>query len=220
MRLTFFGHAAFLVETAGVRIIFDPYKSPDSGGYAPIAEPADIVAVSHENDRYHSHLGQITPPFEVVRGLEVPPQGRSVRGITFHAVRVFETPERLPGDEVTILHLRSEDIHLVHLGDLGHPLSDAEAEPIRNADIMLVPAGGTPTIALDEIPALLEQLVPRVVIPMHYKTPRINLNIQPVEALLERLADWAVESCVGSTIEVTSDSLPAARTVVQLMPCR
>src|SRR4051812_44984658 len=43
------------------------------GGYGPIAEPADVVIVSHENDRYHSHLGQVVPPFEVVRALEIPP---------------------------------------------------------------------------------------------------------------------------------------------------
>src|SRR4051794_21363055 len=76
MKITWYRHAAFLIEAAGLRIILDPYRSPDSGGYEPIAEPADIVAVSHENDRYPPHLGQIVPPFEVVRGLELPPEGR------------------------------------------------------------------------------------------------------------------------------------------------
>src|SRR5437588_10765609 len=118
MRITWYGHAAFLIETGGLRVILDPYRSPDSGGYEPIAEPADIVAVSHENDRYHSHLGQIVPPFEVVRGLEISGEGQIVRGIRFEAVRVFETPERRPEDAVTILHFRSEGLHVVHLGDL------------------------------------------------------------------------------------------------------
>ena len=59
--------------SGGTRIILDPFRSPDSGGYEPIAEAADVVVVSHENDRYHSHLGQIVPPFEVVRALELPP---------------------------------------------------------------------------------------------------------------------------------------------------
>src|SRR3954468_24988319 len=135
MRITFYGHASFLIETGGLRIILDPYRSPDSGGYAPIDEPADVVAVSHENDRYHSHLGQVRPPFEVVRGLELPPEGRVVRGLRFEAVRVFETPERRPEDEVTILHFRSEGLHVVHLGDLGHPLSAAEVAPLKGADV-------------------------------------------------------------------------------------
>ena len=70
MRITWYGHAAFLIETQGLRIILDPYRSPDSGGYLPIDEPADLVVVSHENDRYHSHLGQIVPPFQVIRGAD------------------------------------------------------------------------------------------------------------------------------------------------------
>ena len=72
MRITWYGHAAFLIETQGLRIILDPYRSPDSGGYLPIDEPADMVIVSHEEDVYHSHIGQIVPPFELVKALEIP----------------------------------------------------------------------------------------------------------------------------------------------------
>src|SRR5690349_11542607 len=181
MRITWYGHAAFLIETQGLRVIMDPFRSPDSGGYEPIDEPADIVVVSHENDRYHSHLGQIVPPFEVVRGLEVPPGGQEVRGMRFESVPVFETPEKLAGDEVTIVHFRAEGLHVVHLGDLGHALDDNELEPIRGADVALLPAGGPPTIDYPLIPPLLDAIGPRLAIPMHYKTPKINLKIQPVE---------------------------------------
>src|SRR4051812_36674212 len=119
MRITWYGHAAFLIESGGLRIILDPYRSPESGGYLPIDEPADVVVVSHENDKYHSHLGQVVPPFEVVRALELPAGGAVVRGIHFEAIPVFETPERKAGDEVTIVHLRAEGLHVVSLGDLG-----------------------------------------------------------------------------------------------------
>ena len=97
MRITWYGHAAFLIETRGLRIILDPYRSPDCGGYEPVAEPADLVIVSHENDRYHSHLGQIVPPFETIRALELPPAGTEFRGVEIGAVHVYETPERLAG---------------------------------------------------------------------------------------------------------------------------
>src|SRR4051812_31974422 len=43
MRITWYGHAAFLIEAGGLRMILDPYRSPDSGGYEPIDEPADLV---------------------------------------------------------------------------------------------------------------------------------------------------------------------------------
>ncbi len=34
-----------MIETRGLRIILDPYRSPDSGGYEPIGERADIVVM-------------------------------------------------------------------------------------------------------------------------------------------------------------------------------
>jgi L-ascorbate metabolism protein UlaG (beta-lactamase superfamily) len=196
MRITWYGHAAFLIETNGLRIILDPYRSPDSGGYLPIDEPADLVVVSHENDRYHSHLGQIVPPFQVVKALELPEGGAVIRGIRFETVRVFETPERKPEDEVTIVHFRTEGMHLVFLGDLGHALNENELAPIRGAQIVLAPAGGPPTIDFPEIPSLLKAIGPKLVLPMHYKTPKINLNIQPLERVpvgpagRSSCADW------------------------------
>jgi L-ascorbate metabolism protein UlaG (beta-lactamase superfamily) len=220
MRLTWYGHAAFLIETQGLRIILDPYRSPDSGGYEPIAEPADLVVVSHENDRYHSHLGQIVLPFEVVRGLELQPGGAVFGGIRFESIHVFETPERLPKDEVTIVHFRSEDLHVVFLGDLGHPLSESELAPLRGAEIVLAAAGGPPTIDYPDIPMLLDSIGPRVVVPMHYKTPKINLNIQPVERFLEVLPDWSIQRPGISSLEVTRATLPMHRTIAALQHAR
>jgi L-ascorbate metabolism protein UlaG (beta-lactamase superfamily) len=216
MRITWYGHAAFLIETQGLRIILDPYRSPDSGGYLPIDEPADLVVVSHENDRYHSHLGQIVPPFQVVRALELPAGGEVIKGIRFEAVHVYETPERKPEDEVTIVHFRSEDLHLVFLGDLGHPLTEAELDPLRGAEIVLAPAGGPPTIDLADIPPLLDAMGPQLVLPMHYKTPGINLNIQPLERFLEVLPGDRVVRTGSSVLEVTRGSLPQRRTIVVL----
>jgi L-ascorbate metabolism protein UlaG (beta-lactamase superfamily) len=205
-----------LIETGGIRVILDPYRSPDSGGYLPIDDATDVVVVSHENDRYHSHLGQIRPPFEVVRGLEVPHEGVVSRGLKFDTVRVFETPERKPEDEVTIVHFRTEGLHLVFLGDLGHALTRAEAEPLRGAEIVLVPAGGPPTLDFPEIPGVIDAIGPRLVLAMHYKTPKINLNIQPVERFLEEFPGVPVDRPGSASIEVTRASLPPSRRIVVL----
>jgi L-ascorbate metabolism protein UlaG (beta-lactamase superfamily) len=220
MRITWYGHAAFLIETEGRRILLDPYRSPDSGGYEPINEPADVVVVSHENDRYHSHLGQIIPPFEVVRALEIPPEGQAVRGITFEAVHVFETPERKPEDEVTIIHFRAEGFHLVFLGDLGHPLDERELAPLRGAEVVLAAAGGPPTIDFPDIPPLLDTIGPKLVFPMHYKTPKINLNLQPLERFLEVLPGDPVDRPGRSDYEVSRAALPERRRIVVLEHAR
>lgn len=220
MRITWYGHAAFLIETGGLRVILDPYRSPDCGGYEPVDDSADVVVVSHENDRYHSHLGQIIPPFEVIRALEIPPGGQDFRGLRFEAVHVFEDERRLPEDEATIVHFRSEGLHVVFLGDLGHPLSEEELAPIRGAEIALVAAGGPPTIGFSDIPPLLDAVGPRLVVPMHYKTPKIDLKIQPVERFLECLGGVPVERVDGPTIEVSAESLPEGRSIVVLKHAR
>ena len=222
MKITWYGHASFRIETAGVAIITDPYRSPDSGGYLPIDDGADIVVVSHENDRYHSHLDQIKPPFEVVRGLELPPppDGRTVRGIRFHATQVYETPERNLGDEVTIIDFTSEGLKVVFLGDLGHALEPLEIAPLRGADILFIPAGGPPTIDYPLIPTLVDVIHPRLVIPMHYKTPKINLPIQPLERFLECFPLDHIGRPDSSWIEIDSDGVPMHRTIVLLNHAR
>jgi L-ascorbate metabolism protein UlaG (beta-lactamase superfamily) len=220
MRITWYGHAAFRVETDGLAFILDPYRSPDCGGYEPIGDGADLVVVSHENDRYHSHLGQIRPPFEVIRGLEIPPGGQEFRGLKFEAVRVFETPERKAGDEVTILHVRAEGVHLVFLGDLGHALGEQELAPLRGAEVVLVPAGGPPTIDFPEIPPLLRAIGPRVVVPMHYKTPWINLNIQPVERFFACLPGVPVDRPGRPWVDIRRDALPDAMRIIALEHAR
>ena len=237
MRITWYGHAAFRIETEGLRIILDPYRSPDSGGYAPIDDTADLVVVSHENDRYHSHLGQIVPPFDVVRALELPPEGREIRGLRFEAIHVFENAEARDlarekrsravvamsapeEDEVTIVHFRAEGLHLAFLGDLGHPLDEPELAPLRGANVVLVPAGGPPTIDFPDIPPLLDAIGPKLVFPMHYKTPGINLNIQPLERFLEALPDDPVDRTGRSDHEISRATLPGRRRIVVLEHAR
>ena len=204
LRVTWYGHAAFKLEGSGHRVILDPYRSPDSGGYEPIDDSADVVVVSHENDRYHSHLGQIRPPFTVLRGLEFPPDGVEFGGVRFHAQRVFESPARRPEEAVTILDFTLGGVRVLFLGDLGHPLEPDQLAGLRGCDLALVPAGGPPTLALEDLRDLLVELKPRHVVPMHYLTPRINLKLQPLDVFLSlvRPLGWPIRHANGPSLIV------------------
>ena len=187
MRITWYGHAAFLIETGGLRVILDPYRSPDCGGYEPIDEPADVVVVSHENDRYHSHLGQIVPPWSHP-ALDIPPEGEppgSVRAST-------SSSARLPEDEVTIVHFRPR-VHVVFLGDLG--TRDRTNSPRRRAESSS--AARRPTIDFPDIPPLLDAIGPRLFVPMHYKTPR-SIEDPARRAVPEGLPGVPVDRPVGA----------------------
>jgi L-ascorbate metabolism protein UlaG (beta-lactamase superfamily) len=223
MRITWFGHAAVLVEMQGTRIVMDPYRAPDCGGYAPIDVAADLVVCSHENDKYHSHTGQIRGGFEIIRGLEIPAEGIERRGIHLSAVTVYETLDRLRGDEVTIIVLESQGMKVVHLGDLGHPLEASERAPLEGAHVVIVPAGGNPTIGLDVVGRELERLRPRIVIPVHYLIPgKIDLRIRPVSEFLRAVAwlGWPVEHPGTSQIDVSLATLPEQPRIVVLEPAR
>ena len=212
MRITWYGHAAFLIETQGLRIILDPYRSPESGGYLPIDEPADLVIVSHENDCYHSYTGQIVPPFQLVNALELPPGGEVIKGIRFETVHAFETPERLPEEEVTIIHFRSEDMHVVYLGDLGHPLTEDEVAPLRGADIVLIPAGSTPTIAYPEIPPCSMPSAPGWSCRCTTRRARSTSTSSPCPGTWKPFRMTRCSGPGSARIEVTRATLPETRT--------
>ena len=220
LRVTWYGHAAFKLEGDGLRVILDPYRSPDSGGYEPIDDSADVVVVSHENDRYHSHLGQIRPPFMTLRGLEFPPGGVEFGGVRFQATRVFESPERRPDEAVTILDFTLGGIRVLFLGDLGHPLDSNQLDRLRGCDLALVPAGGPPTLALEDLRDLLVDLQPRHVVPMHYLTPRVNLKLQPIDTFLElmRPLGWPIRFAEGSSLVISPSAAGAEGTATAIAP--
>ena len=76
-------------------------------------------------------------------------------------------------------------MHLAFLGDLGHPLDETELRPDPSADIVLAAAGVAADDRLARPPPGPDAIAPKLVLPMHYKTPKINLNIQPVERFLD-----------------------------------
>ena len=225
MRITWFGHAAFLLEgrnDAGnpVRIALDPYRAPDVGTYGPIAAEAEIVAVSHENPRYHSHVAAIGGSPEIVDGLRLldEPQPRVVRGVPFTAVCVWENEERR--EPIAMVGVTLEGVRVLHMGDCGHALGPEEVRSCGQVDVLLALAGGAPTLALPDLAAFVRDLAPRVVIPMHFGNEKINLNLRPVEDFLALLPQESIRRFDTATVEVTPDTLPERTEAWVLPPAR
>ncbi len=72
------------------------------------------------------------------------------------------------------------------LGDLGHLLDDKTVGEIGPVDILLIPVGGTYTIDAEEAVKVTAQLNPRLIIPMHFKTPVMDFPITGVDLFLPR----------------------------------
>ena len=102
------------------------------------------------------------------------------------------------------------------MGDVGNPLSPTQIDFFRGVDVLLTLTGGPPTIELDDLDIVLRDVQPKIVIPMHYRIPNLNLKILGIEAFTSRYPVEAVEIRQVATIEVSRDTLPASLRVVGL----
>jgi L-ascorbate metabolism protein UlaG (beta-lactamase superfamily) len=214
MRLTYFGHSSFLVETgAGTRVILDPYlhgSFDGAVGYAPIKEAADVVIATHEHDD-HAAVDTITGDPQIF----IHPTSATIGSLQIKGIDVDH--DETGGSERgrnTIVCLDDGEIRLVHLGDLGHVLDDEQAAAIGKMDVLIIPVGGFFTIDAEAAAAVVEKLGPRIVIPIHYKTDSIDFPIATVDGFLETQSD--VTRLPESTLEITPDSLPEKRRTIVL----
>ena len=218
MRLTYFAHSAFLVEAGdGTRTIIDPYLSGSYDNalrYAPIGESADVVVATHEHDD-HAATSTIAGEPRVF----IHPTKETVNGVSITGVQVaHDEAGGSKRGKNTIIVLDDADVRLVHLGDLGHTLDATTIEAIGRVDVLLIPVGGFFTIDHKEAAAVVDCLDPRIVVPMHYKTDKVDFPISPVEPFLATQPDVVRDA--GSTLEATRAALPTKRTVVVLEHAR
>ena len=220
VEITWLGHAAFLLEVGGTRVLLDPYQAPEVGSYAPIDVPADVVLVSHLNPKYHSHWDAALGSPIRLNGLDFArnPDGMDAHGIRFKAIQVWESAAR--SVPVSMPYFQIGGISICHSGDLGHALTEAEAAPIRGIDVFLAVAGGPPTVSLPDLKAAIDLIQPRLVIPMHYQNGKINLPLQPIDDFLALFAPPQIVRHPSSTLEVCPETLPAELRVVALPSAR
>lgn len=219
MKLQWYGHASFRVTANdGTSIITDPY-TPEVAGYKPITDPADIVIVSSDNDRFHCRHDLIPGAPEVVNALELA-QGSgetTVNGIPIRAIEAMESADmahRDP-DQNGMYRFEVDGVHIGHMGDMGNALSEAQMQFFTGVDILLALAGGHPTIPLDDLKAAIDILQPKLVVPMHFRTLRLKLtSILWLPSFLEYFDDNQVDFAFDSETEITT--LPETTRVLVL----
>ena len=107
-----------------------------------------------------------------------------------------------------------DSLNVLHLGDLGHMLSDELIEQIGPVDVLLAPIGGVYTINAETATRLADALHTKVLIPMHYKTPALHFNIEGLEPLLAANASRRVHSLNANTAALTRESLGESRLLI------
>ncbi len=218
MKLEWLGHACFrLTSKDGPSILTDPYKSGSFDNalrYAPADVEADIVTVSHEHED-HFDLSAVRGSPYVVQEAGVTEH----RGVRIEGFETFHDPSR--GAERganRVFKIGLEGLEVVHLGDLGHVLAEDMAREIGRADVLLAPVGGFFTIDKDQALEVAGQLEARILVPMHFKTAKVDFPIEGVEGFLEKAP--GVKRLGDSVAEILEDALPARRETWVLEPAR
>jgi L-ascorbate metabolism protein UlaG (beta-lactamase superfamily) len=194
MRIQWLGQSAFRLATDDATVVVDPMGDVAAlaarGGlkleYPPIEGiRADLVLVTHEHAD-HNGVDRIEGDPIVVRstaGRFDSPVGEVVAIASEHD-DVAGT-KRGPN---TIFVFELGGVRVAHFGDFGQrALRDEQAAAIGALDLLLVPIGGGPTLDAEQAAQVVERLRPRWIVPMHYRTHRVDW-LEPPDAFLERMA--------------------------------
>jgi L-ascorbate metabolism protein UlaG (beta-lactamase superfamily) len=213
VKVTWYGHAAFLITMGqGIKIITDPYKPGGGILYKAIPDEADIVTVSHDHSD-HNYVEGLPGKPQVIKGA-----GRyEVRGIVVEGVAAYhDASQGAQRGHNTIFTFDADGIRMCHLGDLGHVLSDQDVQRIGQVDVLCIPVGGFFTIGPQEATTVVGQLQPHLIFPMHVKTEKCNLPIEPVDAFLQGKRE--VKKLDVSTFTFTKEELKAGLGIIVLQP--
>jgi L-ascorbate metabolism protein UlaG (beta-lactamase superfamily) len=208
MEITWYGHSCFRLSDRGVTIVTDP--PGDDLGYERPRIRADVVTISHDHPGHNNRIGFRGGP----RFFDGPGE-YEVKGVFITGIATFHDGRRGSSHgSNTVFVFEFDGVTVCHLGDLGHVPSQSQVEILSDVDILLIPVGGVHTIDASKANEVISLIEPRLVVPMHYKTPLETAKLQTVDKFLKEmgLAPMAPQA----EISVTKTSLPEETEVMLL----
>jgi L-ascorbate metabolism protein UlaG (beta-lactamase superfamily) len=212
MKIKWYGHAAFQITTdEGVRVIIDPYESGAFGGalsYGKITDEAEIVLTSHDHDD-HNYTKDIKGNYKHINKAGA----YSERGLEIEALPCYHDPSK--GKERgnnLIFVIDDGKLRIAHMGDIGHILAQDTVKKMGRIDILLLPIGGFYTIDSGEAGKIMQDINPKITVPMHFKTPKCDFPIAGVDAFTE--GRKGVRTINSYEVEVKKDDLPKEPEIV------
>lgn len=208
MNIKWLGHACFkLTSEKGTVIVTDPFD--ESVGYPMPNVKADIVTSSHSHFD-HNYFKAVKGNFDIVDTVGE----HNIKGINIKGVNTFHDDEHGAKRGKNIVFVFDIDgIRVCHMGDLGHVLTEKQVEEIGPVDVLLIPVGGYYTIDAKQAVEVMNQLKPKITIPMHYKTEFINFPIDTADNFLDMTGGKKI---LSTEMDVKKEDLEGEPRVVAL----
>ena len=214
VRLTFLGHATFLIESPQLVRIATDYNDYIKPPLLP-----DIVTMNHAHNTHYTDHPDPAIKY-VLRGWGDSPDKPANWDLKYRDVRVRNVPTNIRsfyGSNTTERYGNSififEIAHLciAHLGHLHHTLTQQQLNDIGRVDVVMAPVDGSYTLDLDGMMDVLVALKAPLIIPMHYYGAYI------LDRFLDRARKlWDVETAEIPSVVVSKTMLPAAPKVLVL----
>ncbi len=207
MDITWIGHSCFRLRADDQVVMTDPFSA--SLGLRPDARPATVVTVSNRHPN-HSNWSEVAGSPRV---FDAPGEyeyfGVAVRGV------MTGLPPDTPIEHRSVAYsIEIDRINICHLGDISVALTPKQVDELAPVDVLLLPTGGGCTLELDQALQAMQDLDPKIVIPMHHRIEGVNLPIQGVDVFLRSMGLDEVQP--QPRLVVTAANLPADRRVVLL----
>lgn len=212
MEIIYLGHSCFKLKGKQASIVTDPFDPEMVGIKFPKVE-ARIVTISHSHPDHNYKQGILGNPV-YIEG----PGEYEIADVFIHGVMTYHDGKN--GEERgknTIYNINLDNIHIAHLGDLGHLLTDSQLDELGDVDILLVPIGGVYTINVEKASEQVAKIEPKLVIPMHYYSDKLNPEtFSGLGKLDEFFKEMGREKTIVPKLSVTKDKLPQELQVVAL----
>lgn len=203
-RITFLGHASFLIESAEHVTAVTDYN-----GYNIPNSPPDIATM---NRAHITHYTDFPDPriAHVLHGWR-DDGGPAQIDLTVGDLRVTNLPtstrdwaggpDRDYGNSIFVFE--TGGLCIAHLSHLHHLLTEDDVAALGRPDVVMAPADGVWTLSPEDIAAVIAQLHPPVVIPMHFYAETV---LSRFLAILERR--YEVRRNATSSVTISRADLP------------
>ncbi len=217
MELTWYGRTCIRLRGKDAVVVADPFQSvvgPTGRGIT-----GDIVTFSHPDDHplprgkgKHSRDGRTLLPSSLDDAFILDGPGEyEVKEVLLTGVRTYRDDAKgaETGKQVAFA-VELDGVHTIHLGDIGHLLTEEKLGDLGAVDIVCVPLGGSLSPA--QAAAVVAQLDPQIVVPM----PICEDEADCAEALKRFFHEMGAEAVLQPKLSVTATSLPSETITVLL----
>lgn len=209
MTIKWLGHSCFLMTTdKGTRILCDPCDA--ATGYEIAPQECDILTISHDHHDHNYAALALGNPVRIDKSGEYRAGDVRISGIsTYHD----HDGGKKRGNNIVFI-FEFDGMRIAHMGDIGEVPDEATMARMGRIDVMLIPVGGVYTIDGEEAETIVEAIKPKVVIPMHYKTPALKFELNELGDCIKLIKDRPVHYMRSSTAHLSADTLGSDRVIV------